>query len=66
VILKICDFKNLDAYQGLKYSLLLPHYSAVLEEGWDWTNYLWCMNRQKAKPILEVVSKAGLYVLPEV
>ncbi|WP_303917918.1 hypothetical protein [Draconibacterium sediminis] len=62
-ILRRCDFNNLYSQSGDRYSLILPEYSAIYNEGWDWTNVIWYMDRNKIEPILEIAKKTGLNIL---
>jgi hypothetical protein len=62
-ILRKCDFKNLWSQSGRRYSLLLPEFSAIYNEEWDWTNIIWYIDEEKIKPILEIANKVGLNIL---
>ena len=62
-LLKKCDFNNLCSQSGKRYSVILPEYSAIYNEEWDWTNIFWYRDEMKIKPILETVEKAGLHIL---
>ena len=62
-LLKKCDFNNLWSQSGRRYSLILPEFSAIYNEEWDWTNIIWYSYEMKIKPILEIAEKAGLHIL---
>jgi hypothetical protein len=62
-VLRKCDFDNLCSQSGRRYSFLLPEYSAVYAEEWDWTNIIWYTDSEKIEPLLETAKKVGLYVL---
>lgn len=62
-LLKKCDFNNLWSQSGRRYSLILPEFSAIYNEEWDWTNIIWYSDEMKIKPILEIAEKAGLHIL---
>lgn len=62
-LLNKCDFNNLWSQSGRRYSLILPEYSAIYNEEWDWTNIIWYTDEMKIKPILEIAEKAGLHIL---
>jgi len=40
-VLRKCDFANLWSLYGQRYGFLLPQFSAVYEEEFDWTNIIW-------------------------
>ncbi|MVN23517.1 hypothetical protein [Mucilaginibacter arboris] len=63
-LLKVCDIKHQTWEVGHRYDLLLPEYSAVYGEEWDWTNVIWYKDFQKIEPLLEIVKRTGLYILP--
>jgi hypothetical protein len=63
-LLKVCDIANQTWGSGQRYDILLPEYSAVYGEEWDWTNIIWYKDYEKIKPLLSAVEKSGLYVLP--
>jgi len=62
-ILRKCNFKNLWSQSGRRYSLILPEFSAIYNEEWDWTNIIWYIDEDKIKPILEIANKVGLKIL---
>ena len=62
-VLRKCDFDNLWSQSGQRYSFLLPEYSAVYAEEWDWTNILWYTEREKIEPFLASAKKNGLHIL---
>ncbi len=62
-ILKYCDFGNLTENRGGKYSLVLPEYSAVYTESFDWTNRLLFTDRDRISPLIEMVKRVGLYTI---
>jgi len=62
-LLKKCDFNNLWSQSGRRYSLILPEFSAIYNEEWDWTNIIWYSDEMKIKPILEIAEKSGLHIL---
>ena len=62
-VLRKCDFDNLWSQSGRRYSFLLPEYSAVYAEEWDWTNIIWYTDREKIEPLLETAKKVGLHIL---
>jgi len=62
-VLNRCDFDNLYSERGKHYSLILPEYSAVFNEEWDWTNIIWYINKEKIKPLIKIIKKAGLHIL---
>lgn len=62
-VLRKCDFKNLWSQSGKRYSFILPEFSAIYNEEWDWTNIIWYTDEEKIKPILEIAEKAGLHIL---
>lgn len=63
MVLKNCDFENLDGYRGRHYCLILPEFSAIFQEEWDWTNILWFRDGAKIQPILDIVNESGLNVI---
>ena len=62
-LLRKCDFKNLWSQSGRRYSLILPEFSAIYNEEWDWTNIIWYTNEEKIEPIFEIANKVGLHIL---
>ena len=62
-VLRKCDFDNLWSQSGKRYSLILPEFSAIYSEEWDWTNIIWYTDEKKIVPILKIAEKAGLYIL---
>jgi hypothetical protein len=62
-VFRKCDFENLWSQSGQRYSFLLPEYSAVYSEEWDWTNIIWYINKEQIKPLLEKAKNIGLYIL---
>ncbi len=62
-LIRKCDFNNLYSQRGRHYSLILPEFSAIYNEEWDWTNILWYKDFEKIKPVLEIAKKVGLYIL---
>ena len=62
-IFRKCDFENLWSQSGQRYSFILPEYSAVCAEEWDWTNIIWYTNKEKIEPLLEKAKSIGLYIL---
>ena len=62
-IFRQCDFENLWSHSGRRFSFLLPEYSAVYAEEWDWTNIIWYTDKEKIKPLLTEAKKVGLYIL---
>lgn len=63
-LLKVCDISNQTWQSGHRYDILLPEFSAIYAEEWDWTNIIWYKDFEKIKPLLGVIKKTGLYVLP--
>ncbi len=62
-VLRRCDFENLVSNSGNRYSFLLPEYSAVYTEEWDWTNIIWYTDKVDIEPLLKEVERTGLYIL---
>jgi hypothetical protein len=62
-VLRKCDFDNLWSQSGNRYSMLLPEFSAIYSEAWDWTNIIWYTNEEKIAPILKIAEKARLNIL---
>ncbi|MCL9804900.1 hypothetical protein NAT51_05175 [Flavobacterium amniphilum] len=60
-LLRHCDILNQTWESGHRYDILLPEYSAVYSEEWDWTTIIWYRDYEKIKPLLEAVKKSGLY-----
>jgi hypothetical protein len=58
-----CDLSNLSSQRGKQYSLILPEYSAIYNEEWDWTNIVWYTDEDKLKPLVEIARKNGLNIL---
>ena len=52
-VLRKCDFDNLWSQSGRRYNFLLPEYSAVYNEEWDWTNIIWYTDRKKLNHYLK-------------
>lgn len=63
-LLKRCNINNQNWWDGHRYDILLPNYSAIYGEEWDWTNIIWHIDSEKIQPLLEIVQKSGLYILP--
>jgi len=63
-LLEVCDIKNQTWKSGHPYDVLLPEYSAIYGEEWDWVNIIWYKDYEKIKPLLDAVKKSGLYILP--
>lgn len=63
VLQRKCDFNNLSSQRGKQYSLILPEYSAIYNEEWDWTNIVWYTDEDKIKPFVEIAKKSGLNIL---
>lgn len=64
-LLNICQIQNQTQQHGERYEILLPEFSAIYSEGWDWTNTIWYTDIEKIKPLLEIIKNTGLYILPE-
>lgn len=62
-VLKYCNFDDLTEDRGESYNLVLPDFSAVYSESFDWTNRLLYQDRTKISPILELADEVGLYKL---
>lgn len=62
-VLRKGNFEQLWSKSGRRYGFLLPEYSAVYLEGWDWTNQLWYIDRSSIQPMLQEAQKAGLFML---
>ncbi len=62
-VLRKCDFDNLWSQSGKRYSLILPKFSAIYSEEWDWTNIIWYTDEKKIVPIIKIAEKAGLNIL---
>ena len=62
-VLRKCDFNNLWSQSGRRYGFLLPEFSAIYAEEWDWTNIIWHTDQEKIEPLLNVAQKAGLHLL---
>ncbi len=62
-VLRKCDFDNLWSQSGRRYTLILPKYSAIYSEEWDWTNIIWYTDEKKILPILKIAENAGLNIL---
>ena len=62
-ILRMCDFGNLWSASGRRYGFLMPEFSAVFIEEWDWTNVLWYRDKDAVTPLLELAKRVGLFVL---
>jgi hypothetical protein len=58
-----CKFDTITEDHGEVYGFIIPEYSAVYEQYWDWTNRLWFTDKSKIKAILELVKKTKLYSL---
>ncbi|MEY5047840.1 MAG: hypothetical protein RLZZ175_1199 [Bacteroidota bacterium] len=61
---KVCDISNQTWQSGHRYDILLPEFSAYYGEEWDWTNIVWYKDKEKIKPVLEALERAGLHILP--
>lgn len=64
-LLKRCDTQNQNWWDGHRYDILLPEFSAIYGEEWDWTNIIWYNDKEKIKPLLDIAEKAGLFILPD-
>ena len=62
-VLRKCDFENLYSLNGKRYNFLIPEFSAIYEEGWDWTNIIRYKDEEKIKPILDMAKTCGLNIL---
>jgi len=62
-VLRKCDFDNLWSQSGKRYDFILPEFSAIYSEEWDWTNIIWYTDEEKIIPILNIAEKAGLNIL---
>lgn len=62
-ILRRCQFESLSSMRGKQYSILLPEYSAVMHEEWDWTNAIWYKNKEMITPLLDLAKSNGLHIL---
>jgi len=62
-LLRKCDFNSLSSQRGKQYSLILPEYSAIYNEEWDWTNIVWYTDEDKIEPLVEIARKSGLNIL---
>ena len=60
---RVCDFNNLWSARGRSYSFIIPEFSAVYQEEWDWTNILFYKDEETISPILEIVKNLGLKIL---
>jgi hypothetical protein len=58
-----CKFDTITEDHGENYGFIIPEYSAIYEQYWDWTNRLWFADPSKIKPILELAKKNQLYRL---
>ncbi len=62
-VFRLCDFEGLTSNRGRRYSFIVPQYSAIYSDEWDWTNLLWYKDENQIKPILEIANRVGLFVL---
>ena len=62
-LLNRCDIKNQNWWHGHRYHILLPEFSAIYGEEWDWTNILWYIDKEKIKPLLKLAENSGLHIL---
>ena len=62
-VLRKCDFDNLWSQSGKRYDFILPEFSAIYSEEWDWTNIIWYTDEEKIVPILNIAENAGLNIL---
>jgi hypothetical protein len=60
---RLCDFKNLWSARGRSYSFIIPEFSAVYQEEFDWTNILFYKDEETISPILEIANNIGLKIL---
>lgn len=60
-LIKMCEFDKLTEDRGKRYTLLIPEYSAVYQEGYDWYNNLWYRDSEKLKTLIELANKHGLH-----
>ncbi|KAA9340265.1 hypothetical protein [Adhaeribacter soli] len=58
-----CDIDQQTGLSGQRYSILLPEFSAIYSEEWDWTNLIWYKDENKIKPFLEIIQRASLHIL---
>jgi len=62
----MCEFDELTEDRGERYTLLIPEYSAVYQEGYDWYNNLWYRDSEKVKILIELANKHGLHRIKEI
>ena len=62
-VLRKCDFDNLWSKRRKRYDFILPEFSAIYSEEWDWTNIIWYTDEEKIVPILNIAENAGLNIL---
>lgn len=60
-----CNIRSQTWSSGHRYDLLMPEYSAIYSEEFDWTNIIWYIDFKKIEPLLDAVKKSGLYILPQ-
>jgi hypothetical protein len=60
-LMKMCEFDKLTEDRGEQYTLLIPEYSAIYRESYDWTNILYYRDWTKAEALTELANKHGLH-----
>ena len=58
-----CKFTTITEDHGEVYGFIIPEYSAVYKQYWDWTNQLWHLEESKITPILKLIKENRLYKL---
>jgi len=59
----VCNIQNQVSNTVENYSLIIPEFSCVYDEGSDWTNQLYYKDRVQIKPIIDLVQSSGLHIL---
>jgi len=62
-LLKHCDIKNQSAWTGQRYDLILPEYSAIYSEDFDWGNAIFYLDKKKVEPLSKIIENAGMHIL---
>ena len=62
-ILKHCDIRNQHWWTGQRFDLILPEYSAIYSEDFDWGNAIFYLDDDKVKPLVKIIEDSGMFIL---
>jgi hypothetical protein len=58
-----CDIQNQNWDTGQRYDIILPEFSAIYSEDFDWSNVIFYKDLERVKPLMGIIEKSGLHIL---